>query len=78
MNISRKQHHSTLWLVCRLLPGRQTYVLDKAGKVALSFNDQVLFTTRLLLTRLGCQCEQQSKLHALNLMLHILVQDAML
>lgn len=24
-----------------LLPGRQTYVIDKSGKVALSFNDQV-------------------------------------
>ena len=52
----------TQWLMRRLLPGRQTYVLDKAGKVALSFNDQVLFTGRLLLTCLGCQCEQQSKL----------------
>lgn len=24
-----------------LLPGRQTYVIDKSGKVVLSFNDQV-------------------------------------
>ena len=24
-----------------MLPGRQTYVIDKAGKVVLSFNDQV-------------------------------------
>jgi len=24
-----------------LLPGRQTYVIDKKGRVALSFNDQV-------------------------------------
>lgn len=32
---------SALVCLCRLLPGRQTYVIDKKGKVALSFNDQV-------------------------------------
>jgi hypothetical protein len=41
---------------CRLLPGRQTYVIDKKGKVALSFNDQA--SVALLLD--GCLLSQAS------------------
>ena len=47
---------SRLACLCRLLPGRQTYVIDKKGKVALSFNDQVSVA---LLTD-GCILSQAS------------------